>query len=151
MSAELDGTGDVDKHIDKPRACEQESVLGSHRFTSADRIVELALRLSHNNVVVAGIAKDVERSADVAIRYGDHAHPGRAVDDLIGQALAHETSTYDCHADRFSLGCARSKSIVDKNHVSTPEVWTLPRIANTNVYHFFSNACSRVVLRKSFI
>ena len=83
MRAELDGTSDVDHDVDQFRARQQERVFGRYRFIGADRIVELPLIFSNGNVLIAGILKDVDRSADLPVVYSDHAHSRRAMHNLV--------------------------------------------------------------------
>jgi hypothetical protein len=66
---------------------------------------------------VSGIFVDIDGTLDLAIGDGSDPHPRSAVFDLIGQALAHEASAYDSHANRFPESLSFLKCVINEYHV----------------------------------
>ena len=120
MGAELDGAGRIHHHIDELGTGQQQGIIGRDRTVRDDRLVELPLRSGHDDVLAAGIAKHVERALRIAVGYGDHAHPGRAVHDLVGQALRHEAGADDRDPNGISVFGACLESGIDQYHGPDP-------------------------------
>ena len=95
--------GHLDDHVDEPRTRQQKRILRGHRLVRADRVVELALRVGDDDILVAGIVEDVDRALDLAVGDRNDPHSGNAVADLIGEALAHEARADDADTNWLSL------------------------------------------------
>ena len=106
MRTELDRSGHLADHVDKPRARQEERIFRGHWLVRADRVVELLLRVGNDDILVPGIFIDVDRPLDLAVGDRSDPHARNAVLDLIGQALAHEAGADDANADRLALRLA---------------------------------------------
>ncbi len=102
------------------RAREEHRVLGRQRPRAHGSIVEFELRIRDDNVLAARILEDGDGSFGTPVRYRDDTHTWRAVDDLVGEALAHEAGTDDADADGPILICARLQCRIDDPHGLPP-------------------------------
>ena len=84
VGAKLDRAGRIHQHVDEFGARHQERIFGGHRFVRANCVVEPLLRFGDDDILVAAVMKDVDRSLDVAVGDRDDPHSGNAVRNLVG-------------------------------------------------------------------
>ena len=118
VSSELDRARDLADDVDVLAAAEQERIVGHGRAAGRRGVVERVLRVDGDGLD-ARVAEDLGGSLRLPVRDRDDAHPGNAVDDLVRQALAHETGADDPDADRPPFGFAGLQRGVDDDHDET--------------------------------
>ena len=117
VGAEFDRAGRVDDHVDVARSGQQQRILGRRRTAGGDIASSSCdCDADQPRLIEAGIAQDVERPLRLAVGDRDDAHARRAVDDLVGQALAHEAGADDGDADRLASGFRGLQGCIDEQH-----------------------------------
>ena len=120
LGAELHRARHVDDDVHLGRAADGEGILGDDGRALADGLVESGLGLRHHHVVATRVLVDADRALGLAIVDGRHAHAAHAVDDLVGEPLAHEPGADHADADRLALRFVGGERPVDDDHVSPP-------------------------------
>ncbi len=110
--------GRLDQHVDLLGSREEASHPRLPQAALPDGLVQRRLRLrDHRLELIAHVRKGVDGPLDAAVVDRHEPHAGDALHDLVGQASRHETGADQADADRFAFGLARSKRVVNKNHV----------------------------------